>query len=417
MMADIHSSNGIPISLPPIGIYLVSSLAILLPFSRAATSILTGLIVIYWICYSISTHANVLSGQPKLFWSIVAYILFALLSLLWTQDLARGFNDLGIYAYWLLIPALAGLLKRNHVDKVFNAFLAGMAISQLLFWGRHSGFITLKHGTTPFMNHIEYGVFLVATSIVLITKIMSPRYHKMTRVVLSMLLLTTVLALFTSTGLTGQVAFISVIPVAILIYSKISSKPLAIVFTSLILLMVTFGTSLLLSPSFFQNVSEYKYAEEALAGKEANNSISQRTGMIIIGIEIFMEHPLFGAGLGDNMHEYRRILHEQHPNFISTLDGFSKTHLHSQYLETATKTGLTGLILFSIVFYHYFRLPITDRSISVLRTLFAISFLAAFIGEPLWQKQFSTALFSFFTGLFVVASEQSGSGNRSIANN
>ncbi|MBU0499777.1 MAG: O-antigen ligase family protein [Gammaproteobacteria bacterium] len=408
--SEVRTAHRILAGMSPAAL-LIAALALSMPFSRAAISLLTAMILILWIAKSKPWKGCSLSNTPKLILAMAAYVAFGLISLLWSEDIPWGLDILGMYLYWLVIPAIAFLLRKEDINPVISAFLIGMAISQILFWGRHFGLWELKHGLTPFMNTIEYGVYLCVTILVLITRAMSSKYRLRTRFLYGAYLTITTVALFTSPGLTGQVAFVAAVPFAFILYTKATSKkPVFSSFAVVLLVASVFAATWKLSPVFQTNIDEFEQVRSVLAGENISesltqSSVGQRTAMIIIGCEIFVKQPLLGTGFGDTMHDFQRILKERHQEMAS-LDGFSNTHLHTMYIEVATRIGIVGLILFGIVFYYYFTLAVSDKETNKLRTLFAIAFLAAFIGEPLWHKQFSMALFSLFTALFVLASKQ-----------
>ena len=84
--------------------------------------------------------------------------------------------------------------------------------------------------------------------------------------------------------------------------------------------------------------------------------------------------------------------------------GLTSIHFHNQYLMIIVQTGLLGLSLLLALMVQYYRLPIDHKELKELATLFITIFAISFIAEPLWQKQFTIALFILFTGLLINAS-------------
>lgn len=386
---------------------LVIALAFLMPFSRAGVSLLTVMIIVSWMVKAWPWQALRFREQPKAVLAMAGYVLFGLVSLLWSEDVLWGLDILGMYLYWLLIPAIAFLLRKKGVDHPLTAFLIAMAISQMLFWGVHFGLWSLKYGTTPSMKHIEYGVFLCVAVIASVVRSLSHGLGAKARLLYAIYCLITTSTLFTSTGLTGQVAFVATVPFLFLVYAP-STKRMVWRLTAISTLSIGFLLAAYVSSSSFRsNVDELGQAFSVLSGDHIEelmqSSVRQRTAMTIIGLEIFGEHPIVGTGFGDTMHDFQEILKSRHPE-MAPLDFFRKSHLHNMYIEVATRTGVVGLILFAGVFYYLLAMPIGDRDVNKLRSLILVAYLAAFIGEPLWHKQFSMALFSLFTGLFIAAS-------------
>lgn len=390
-----------------LGEILVIALAFLMPFSRAGVSLLTVMIIISWMVKAWPWQVTRIRAQPKAVLAMMGYVLFGVVSLLWSEDVLWGVDILGMYLYWLLIPAIAFLLRKEQVDRPLTAFLIAMAISQVLFWGVHFGLWSLKYGTTPSMKHIEYGVFLCVAVIASVVRSLSHGLSAKARLLYATYCLFTTSTLFTSTGLTGQVAFVATVPFLFLVYAP-STKRMAWRLIAILTLSIGFFLATYVSSSSFRsNVGELGQAFSVLSGERVDelmqSSVRQRTAMTIIGLEIFSEHPIVGTGFGDTMHDFQEILKSRHPE-MAPLDFFRKSHLHNMYIEVTTRIGIVGFVLFAGVFYYLFTMQIDDRDVNKLRLLILVAYLAAFIGEPLWHKQFSMALFSLFTGLFMAAS-------------
>ena len=65
------------------------------------------------------------------------------------------------------------------------------------------------------------------------------------------------------------------------------------------------------------------------------------------------------------------------------------------------RKGLIGLMLMMYMFYKLFRMKIEDKELNDLKIVFLTIFLVSFIAEPLWIKQFTTALFVLYLGIFI----------------
>ena len=139
--------------------YFLVLYAFIVPLSRAGISILTALVFILWLF----TDNFKLCLKKFKSNKIILYLLlcrcFAIISLLWTDDIQSGLNYIRRYWYFLPILVMATTLKKEYMEYAISAFLAGMFISEILSYGMFFEFWSLKHGSptdpTPFMNHLQ----------------------------------------------------------------------------------------------------------------------------------------------------------------------------------------------------------------------------------------------------------------------
>jgi len=104
--------------------------------------------------------------------SLILFIFFTILSLLWTENLKEGLNTKLLYIQWFAIFAIALNVRKEQIPTIISAFIAGMLVSELLSYGMFFELWTIKgHGReypSPFMMHIDYSIFLAFTAIILV---------------------------------------------------------------------------------------------------------------------------------------------------------------------------------------------------------------------------------------------------------
>ena len=402
-----------------IGQILILILAAGLPLSRAIAGTLSIVLVLLWITTIRPWKPHHYLQKSKLAVAITLYCSFTLLSFAWTTNIGFATSLISELAYLgLLIPAITHFSTKQSVNNTISAFLVGMGISQTIFWLMRFGAWPFDAGTdsdpTPFMNHIEYGVFLAITIAILITRINAKTNNKTHIPIYFIFLTSAIISLFIADSKSGILAFTIIIPSAFILYLRPTFRSITISLTTLAIIL-----TLAFNFTHFENTVErsIKEVDEAFNKGYFMGPFGTRIGLIILSKDIILEHPLVGTGIGDNMDESRRILHEKYPDMVNELERFTYFHMHNQYLATATKTGFIGLALLALILTYALKLKIPNRNIKILSVLFTLCYASAFVGEPLWHKQFTTVLFSLFIGLFISSSIEPDQYNSDSTNN
>jgi O-antigen ligase len=136
-------------------------------------------------------------------------------------------------------------------------------------------------------------------------------------------------------------------------------------FSKIVLLLIFIASALILAFTFqdklpagfseMTNRASYSMAEGA-------NSLSFRMTALISAIHVFLENPVFGYGLGNNVY---------HPH------NFLKLVSHNTFVETAAESGIFGLILFLNLMYRSVRAATGPRATREPEIMVIISMLFA----------------------------------------
>jgi len=106
------------------------------------------------------------------------------------------------------------------------------------------------------------------------------------------------------------------------------------------------------SDAFISNINQ------ALSYKNYNTSIGLRIALLTIGYKVFMEKPIFGHGIYDNIKERVRVASLPQNKEFSILSTWApKAHYHNNYMEILTQLGLVGLLMFLYIFYFLEPIP------------------------------------------------------------
>lgn len=345
--------------------------------------------------------------KSKILLTILVFILLSLFSLSYSSDIELGLNQVRLVLYFLTIFVIATSIKKEDINTIITAFLAGMFVSEVIAYGVFFEFWQFKHATpqnpSPFMVHIEYSVFMAFTSVLLLNRILSKRYTLNEKLIFFFFFLTVTGNLFLATGRTGQVSLIAGIIVLTIIHYRMGLKSLI---ASFLILSVIFISAYNVSDSFNKRVYQAKTDIEKLIEGDFNTSWGLRVAYWLTTIEILKENPLIGVGIGDYIVETKNILkNEKFEIFSEDAKSFlSRKHPHNQYLLVLIQFGIIGLFFFSFLIYSILKLDIEDEELKELSILFCTIYFVGCLAEPLLIKQFTLSLFVIFIGLFSIQS-------------
>ncbi len=379
--------------------YLFVLYAFLLPISRGGISILTALLFVLWLFSDNFKSKLEFIKSDKTTMYILAFISFSLLSLLWSNDPLGGLAYIRKYWYLLLIPIIASSVDKRYLVYAISAFLAGMLISETLSYSIFFELIKWKHGSpndpTPFMNHLQYSMFLTFASLLLLNRFFFEKEIKI-KIFYFLYFLVVTSNLFLNGGRTGHLAFaISIFAVGFL---NIKNKFLAF-FSMLLLASSIFYTAYHVSPVFKNRFDASVTETQNITDKGAFcGSFGSRLGMWIVGGEIFLENPILGVGVIKEIDEMVARVKERHPDKMCII------HLpsyHNMFVQSAVHLGIVGLFLYLMIFYTVLKLKIKNREYHNLMIIFVSVFCVSSLVETMFHEQFSMALFALFVGIFI----------------
>jgi len=380
--------------------------AFMMPLSRATNSLFDTLLIVSLLLQGNYKERFSQFKDSSLAKVILLFILYTIISLLWTDQLHEGLNVKKLYIQWFAIFAIALSIKKEQVFTVVSAFLLGMLVSEVLSYGMFFEFWTIKGKgadyPTPFMMHIDYSVFLAFSAIILLNRMLSKRYSMKEKVLLTLFFLTVTGNLFINDGRTGQLAFLIGIFATVFIHFRINLKSIGI---ALLIVTVVFSSAYSLSSKFQERVAFAKQDIDRAMSGDLSGSWGGRVAMYIIATDIIKANPIIGVGVGDYNSAAKEVLEKNdHGLPQRVITQVQHVHFHSQYVNTLVQGGIVALGLMLMMFITLVKLPIMDPELKELSILFAVVYFTAFVAEPLWLKQFTNMLFILFTGLFLGAS-------------
>jgi hypothetical protein len=134
----------------------------------------------------------------------------------------------------------------------------------------------------------------------------------------------------------------------------------------------------------------------ATQGRYDSNQ-GKRVAGAIVALDMVRERPLLGTGVGGTMERFRELLAERHPELQAVASWFP--HLHNQYLQTVTETGLIGLATLLVMLAVLALGPHATPHARHLGVLLAVAYLLGFLGDPFLRKQLPLVAFAIVAGL------------------
>ncbi|MCK9473428.1 O-antigen ligase family protein [Sulfurimonas sp.] len=379
--------------------YLFVIYAFLLPISRSSISILTALLFVLWLFSNNFKNKIEFLTSNRIIISLLLFVGFSIISLLWSQAPFGGLQYIRKYWYFLTIIVIATAIEKKYLTYAISAFLTGMLISELISYGIFFELWKFKEATAafpnPFMNHPQYSMFLAFTSLLLLSKIFYEKSLNL-KILYVLFFLTTTANLFINAGRTGQVAFAA--SIFIVGFLHIKNRFFAFFGMSFMLLVIFFA-SYSISPNFKARVNVgITDIAKVLSKDDYCSSIGLRLAVWQIGGEIFIDNPVLGIGVTNDMEALNESITKKHTNMECAK---IMPSYHNFYVQTAVHLGLIGLILYLSVFYNLLKLGIKDEFYSNLLVVFVGIYSISSLVETMFHEQFPAAFFALFTGIFI----------------
>jgi len=384
--------------------YIFILYAFLVPISRAGIGITTAVLLILWFFTDNFKDKIVYLKSNKVVQFLTLFIMFAFVSLLWTDDAGSGINYIARFWYLLPILVIATAVQKEYIPSAISAFLAGMFISEILSYGLFFELWTLNHGSpsdpTPFMNHLQYAMFLSFASLLLLNKFFFEEKLRW-KIFYFLYFLAVTSNLFLNGGRTGHFAF--AVSIFVVGFLNIKNKFVAF-FSMLILVTSIFYAAYEISPVFKQRFDTSVKETQSISNDGVFcGSFGARLGLWIVGSEIFLDNPILGIGISKNVETMKLYVKNSHPDMKCI------THLpnyHNYYVQIAVKLGTIGLFLYLMIFYSILKLKIKDKKQYNLMIIFVSVYATSSLFENMFHQQFSEALFALFVGIFIAKSRE-----------
>ncbi|RBQ26204.1 MULTISPECIES: O-antigen ligase family protein [Arcobacteraceae] len=391
----------------PIKIYILFYILIFpLDLSNWMMSVLSMILLLWWLI--VGKNKGYFIKLKEIFYNkplilFILFILFAYISLLWSDNWTRGFKELNYYKYyWIMIPVLFTTLNKKDIKLAFYALILSFGIysiySLLIFLGLFE--IKDSNHLNP-KGHIAYSVvtayFALNTIFAFYFYIMEESSKKI-KYLLLFISIVSFFALIVNNGRIGQFSFLVTLFVLIFYYRKYLYKYKKL-FISIIVVLIL-GISFLYST---KKLDRYVTGFNELVYSYQNNdfvgSWGPRLFMWYVGKENIPNNLIFGAGVGDYYDDIIEYVKENPNKLKHDIIGY-----HNQHLDYLAKFGIFGYLIFlSSVFVLLRQLYLKDKYFFTLGIIFFSIVLINSIGnENLTGKPFNTTYALVFILLSIV---------------
>jgi O-antigen ligase len=143
-------------------------------------------------------------------------------------------------------------------------------------------------------------------------------------------------------------AFLGLMIVGGLIVYERKFDPIRVTFLALVLFMTL---SPILPPQVWDRLETLTQAIPGMGGAKAQSEVSfrGRTSEMLVAVQMFYDHPLFGVGRGNYKENY-----QTYSGRLGLDNRTEERQAHSLYLEMAAEQGVVGLLAFALMLYFIF---------------------------------------------------------------
>jgi len=380
--------------------YVFILYAISLPLSRAGISFLSILIIILWILEgNLKEKIKILLSYKFILFSIILTI-YLFISLAWSSSFT--IHPISKLWYYFVMFAICTSVKQKYIKYIIKAFVLSMLVSEVISYGIFFKLWTFSHGSpsdpTPFMNHLEYSIFLAFTASLLLSEIFLSN-DKKTKIFYGIFFMTVSTNLFLTGGRTGQIAYI--ISLSLLFVANIKHKLLAVVIGFVCLsAILTFEYNI--SKTFKSRAdSAYCDLKNVIQNNNYGGSWGLRLSTWVVSAKILEKNPIFGTGIADLKKDYKTYIGKDKILNIHDFSAIMTGGYHNDFLEATAGGGLIACILFIIIFFKLCFVKINDKNIHNLKIAILSIFIFSLVSDNFLRLQFSENLFIIFVGIIL----------------
>lgn len=381
-----------------------------IPISKAVVSLAEALLAVSWLIgFSDSEirqrRLSMFKTTPYLWAFPVLYCIYPL-GLLYTTDLPEGLRELNAKHYFFSLPLIVITLKmsRDQLRWIFLSFaISNVLVAVSVFYIIATG-NNFLHGSTHVPSAFEQrprASLFLCFSIFILAEYLRNKWKELSNEAITALFIFSgmlLAGLILMKGRIGQLGFVILSPLFVVYYLQSQRKSMlrwlaAGVLTIALGASMYFGFDAVRQP-FDEAMNEYRESQMGYPSSEPTySSIGMRVAYYEEYWPLFLENKWIGVGTGDLLHEGRPLFEDQRFRIP-----FQKPH--NQFLETAIKFGLLGLLLLLTVW------AVTIKSFNPafrhLGYLFSLLLFVSMWSDSTLGTQGGISFFMLFTTLFLV---------------
>jgi len=377
--------------------YCLVAYAFCIPISSAGTNIFETLILVLWVIDGNWKYKFNQFRQNPIIIFLTIFIIYSLLSVFWASDILYGLDYVSKYRHFLIIFVMYTLLEMKYIQHIISAFLLSMFISEVMSYGIYFELWTYKDVPvtfpTPFMNHVDYSVYLCFTIMILLNRIFFSPQRK-NQILYFLFAATSTVNLFINGGRTGQLIFIITFFTIFILNMK--NKLIAIIVSILILASLLL-TAYNFSPNLQKRFQQVSHDISMVVNEKTfTSSLSTRISLWIVGLDQIIDGEAFGTGIGN---EQNNINYYKEKRDWKTMDNLDSYDHHNMFITYAIQLGPLGLLLFLAILYSIYSLKFSHKHYRTITIIFLITFIMWSFGGSTFHLMKSMVFFTLFVGL------------------
>lgn len=362
---------------------------------------LTLIILILIISFISQTHKPK-ANLNKAFILPIAFYLLHIIGALYSCDKTEAIFDLQVKLPILVLPIIflfipKKFLEKDYLSKYSFTILIGLIIS--IFYCFSSSIIRSIINSTPLISEISYtklaasrhpsylslfaSIGLILNYIIPIKDIIkiSDIAGKLIKLLIFSLITFFLVMLNSRSGLIGMsIAYIWII--YDMFYNKKERIQSLIAFAIIGLVYISIFNLNILNTRYTNAVEGIK---ETHTKDHGENSMSQRRFIYVNSLELILEKPIYGQGIGDVKLSLENLYKEKNVEFYSYLNA------HNQFLQTTMGLGIMGLLLLVLLFFIPIINIIRSREYYLLTIYLIMGF--AFLFESMLERSMGAYFF------------------------
>lgn len=372
------------------------------------------LLLFFWFINFKYNGKEIILNIKKSRYVIVTLLFLAcyLIALLYSNNLPKGFNVIKLKLPILIIPILLinirNKLKKNQISQLKKIFIfSTLAYSLYTIVAVYLDFPPIDEqtyltGQKSFFhsgltykidNHPTYLSFSIIVSVIFLWDLIIKKQVTFSVFILTYIFFSTYIVLLSS-----KIGFVLFVIITIVYLNKAIKELTKKILVSIIFLISILSISLN-SDLGERFILEYKSITSIKELKDNTIPLKIKPQRAI-AIDIFFNQPinqiLFGVGTGDT----QDYLDKKYRHYLPTTNrtAFKKLNYHNQYLQTASSTGIIGLIILLLIIFYSFNKKKFNHMV------FLSSLAIFFCFESFLETQRGVMLFilinSFYVNLF-----------------
>lgn len=371
-------------------------------FFKGQMGVLTALLIILWIITFRQNRygaklKSIVQSKPIIFFFL--FIIYTYSSYFWSINTESYYSSQMFFKYyWIIIPLFFSILNHEEALKGIKIFVISFSVYALfsicIYAGLFSAGVSTPNnpqGTVSYTISTPYIALAVLMSYILAFNEMNLVWKRFYYT----FALVSLIGLFINNGRAAQIGFVLTAIVLLVTYFRknLNLKMLLIFVFTLVAgaLVLNSAAKLDRFKVGFQQLSNYQDIENL------NGSWGCRVYLIHAAKDIICDHPIIGAGAGDNTDQLI-AWSEKHPNVHTD---WNRT-FHNQHLEFITKYGFLGyFLLISAVVILLYQLKGHPLAFGAALTFFLFTAFDGLADIIMLMKPFNN-IFAIMFALFAV---------------